>query len=166
MAKKKLWNIDIETLGSLSGSLFTEGDLVSMSPPSEGVTLWGQNTLESNPCGEVLLGELNHMSDFSFDFDKLHEYLESIQTPSKDSLYANTADDLISAWEDKQESRWRFFLPMAITPFAPLGQDLVSVQPMAAPIGTLYYSDFKYESYDCPICQTLDKISHDEIERL
>jgi hypothetical protein len=145
---KKLWNIDIETIGHLPVPFLMDSS----------------GSLESNPCGEVLLGEINHTSEFSFDF----EYLESLLKPSKESLHANTAEDLISAWEDKQERQWRFFLPTtSIRSVASLiGDELVSVQPLSAPIMGLHYLDFRYQqSNDCPICQTLDNIS-DEIKRL
>jgi len=141
MARNELWNIDC-----LEGSIFNTVDEVSPAA-------------EVNPCNEVPIGTVDHVTEFELDLSKFEEYLENFN-PSRriGSLHADTAEDLISAWEAKQESKWSFFLPMSVMrPAGLIADDLVSVQPMSSPTGSLYYLDFRYQNQE---------ISPNEIERL
>ena len=58
-------------------------------------------------------------------------------------------EDLIKDWENKQELNffWESFLSSPIT-FQPtlLSQEIVAVQPMPEPQGTLFYLDYRYDN--------------------
>jgi len=84
---------------------------------------------------------------------------------------ATTIDELVLQWEAKQELRFIFdgFPQLNILrPTASLiANDLVSVQPMAAPTGILQYVDYVYNGtpdrpfnerrHDCGIEKTLSE---------
>jgi hypothetical protein len=61
------------------------------------------------------------------------------------SIKAKTVDELIKLWEKKQEQEFFWHFPEVQQIAArTLGIDLVSVQPMSAPIGNISYLDFQY----------------------
>ncbi|NMC58890.1 MAG: hypothetical protein GYA51_05825 [Candidatus Methanofastidiosa archaeon] len=84
---------------------------------------------------------------------------------------ANTVEELISQWEAKQELHLIFCdFPKfeVIRPSARLiANDLVTVQPMAAPTGVFHYIDYVYNGtpdrpfnerhHDCGIEKTLSE---------
>jgi hypothetical protein len=125
----ELWNI--EDFRPLSGSLFEEEE-ISMAPAAR--SSWGNHMWEVNPCNETVLDSIedlvnNFSSNYKVEIDDI-------------DLSKKTAEDLIAEWEERHENKFRLlFMPFAQQIAArTIGLDLVSVQPMSAPIGSLYYA--------------------------
>jgi len=83
------------------------------------------------------------MANLIIDLETTIEKWARLFTQTKNIEWPNikTVEDLSLAWEEKEESKFVFFPRISPISTDTIGQDLVSVQPMPAPIGHLYYMD-------------------------